>query len=361
MGGSLSFDQFKAVSRSAQAFHAADPMRPIAVDVSDGCQAYSRGIEPVMLGVHRWPLLTGMELTSYRDFLTQRRQLAQPGAFCWTWIQTHVPDWFLATAYDRRRERRLHRAAGAAGRADPPHGVHGDRQRLPRPRLLVRPLPGRHAHRPRPPPGPGPAQPGNRDAGADLAGRRPRPGLDRHVAAGGQGRGHPHQDGLPGAADVDRQRRPVRPRPGRRGGAGRVGADDPAVVGGVGGVAGRSAVAEARARDRRHAGVTARLQPDGGGGVHGRPRRHGGPVPEAAAANGADGGPVGARPGRGRAGQGGKGQRGAGAGRPPPAGRGRPAAEGPRRRGARAPSCGKTVCTSRPTKRRSRPCVPSES
>ncbi len=101
MGGSLSFDQFKAVSRSAQAFHAADPMRPIAVDVSDGCQAYSRGIEPVMLGVHRWPLLTGMELTSYRDFLTQRRQLAQPGAFCWTWIQTHVPDWFLATAYDR--------------------------------------------------------------------------------------------------------------------------------------------------------------------------------------------------------------------------------------------------------------------
>ncbi len=101
MGGSLSYDQFKAVSRSAQAFHAADPMRPIAVDVSDGCQAYSRGIEPVMLGVHRFPLLTGMELTSYRDFLTQRRQLAQPGAFCWTWIQTQVPDWFLATAYDR--------------------------------------------------------------------------------------------------------------------------------------------------------------------------------------------------------------------------------------------------------------------
>ncbi|HVS37479.1 MAG TPA: hypothetical protein VMS17_18090 [Gemmataceae bacterium] len=101
MGGSLSFDQFKAVAGSAQAFHRADPMRPIAVDVADGCLAYSRGVEPVMLGVHRWPLLTGMELTAYRDWLTQRRQLAQPGVFCWTWVQTHVPDWFLATAYDR--------------------------------------------------------------------------------------------------------------------------------------------------------------------------------------------------------------------------------------------------------------------
>ncbi len=70
MGGSLSYDQFKAVSRSAQAFHAVDPMRPIAVDVSDGCLAYSRGVEPVMLGIHRFPLSTGMELTSYRDLLT---------------------------------------------------------------------------------------------------------------------------------------------------------------------------------------------------------------------------------------------------------------------------------------------------
>ncbi len=101
LGGGLNTEQFKSVARCTQAFHGADPMRPIAVDVADGCATYSRGIEPVMLGVHRWPLLTGMELTAYRDWLTQRRQLAQPGAFCWTWIQTHVPDWFLTTAYDR--------------------------------------------------------------------------------------------------------------------------------------------------------------------------------------------------------------------------------------------------------------------
>jgi hypothetical protein len=101
LGGDRTIDQFAAVSREAQAIHAVDPMRPISVDVSDGLQKYSRGMEQLMLGAHRWPLLTGMELTAYRDWLTQRRQLAQPGAFCWTWVQTHVPDWFLTTAYER--------------------------------------------------------------------------------------------------------------------------------------------------------------------------------------------------------------------------------------------------------------------
>ncbi len=354
MGGSLGYDQFKAVSRSAQAFHAVDPMRPIAVDVSDGCLAYSRGVEPVMLGVHRFPLSTGMELTSYRDWLTERRQLAQPGAFCWTWIQTHVPDWFLATAYDRDASGAVTEPLGPQAEQNPPHGLHGDRQRLPRPRLLVRPLPGRLAHRPRSAPGPGPAQPGNRDAGADFGGRAGA-GLDRHVPAGGQGGRHPHQDGLPGSAHVDRQWRSIRARSGRRAGAGRVRADGPAVVGGVGGVAGRGAVAEAGARHRRDAGVAARLQSDGGGGVHGRPGRHGGPVPETATTDGPDGGPVGARPGRGRAGQGSEDQLGAGAAQPPSARWGEPAAEGPRRRGKSA-SCGRTVSTSRLTKRRSRPC-----
>jgi hypothetical protein len=101
LGGNEDADQFAAVRDAAQAFRTVDPARPVAVDVTDGCLEYSRGLEPVLLGMHRWPLLTAMELTAYRDWLTQRRQLAQPGAFCWTWIQTHVPDWFVATAYDR--------------------------------------------------------------------------------------------------------------------------------------------------------------------------------------------------------------------------------------------------------------------
>ena len=101
LGGDRTYDQFPTVAREAQAIHAIDPMRPVSVDVSDGLQRYSRGMEQLMLGAHRWPLLTGMELTAYRDWLTQRRQLAQPGAYCWTWVQTHVPDWFLTTAYER--------------------------------------------------------------------------------------------------------------------------------------------------------------------------------------------------------------------------------------------------------------------
>ena len=195
-----------------------------------------------MLGVHRWPLLTGMELTSYRDWLTQRRQLAQPGAFCWTWVQTHVPDWFLATGLRPARGRRLHGAARPAGRADPADGLRRRRQRLPRPRLLVRPLPGRQPHRPRPPAGPGPAQPGTGDAGAD-AGRGPRADLDRHV----DGRRSRRRSSAPrqavlvlpmwiggGAQYVPGQDAVSDTR--------RVGADDPAVVGGVGDFAGRGAV-----------------------------------------------------------------------------------------------------------------------
>jgi hypothetical protein len=99
VGSNLLKEQFETVKGSATAFHAVDPDRPLAADVSDGCLRYSGGIDHLMLGAHRWPLMTGMELTAYRDWLTQRRQLAQPGTFCWTWLQTHLPDWFLALAY----------------------------------------------------------------------------------------------------------------------------------------------------------------------------------------------------------------------------------------------------------------------
>jgi hypothetical protein len=101
LGGDLTDEQFKSAARTAQTFRTADPWRPVSADVRDGSLRYSRGVEQLLLGMHRWPLMTGMELTAYRDWLTQRRQLAQPGAFCWTWVQTHVPDWFLALAYDR--------------------------------------------------------------------------------------------------------------------------------------------------------------------------------------------------------------------------------------------------------------------
>ncbi|MFT3882340.1 MAG: hypothetical protein QM703_22150 [Gemmatales bacterium] len=58
--------------------------------VWNGYRQYSQQLE--MIGVHRWPLLTTLNPTDYRDWLVSRTRLAQPDAFFWTWVQTHVPE-----------------------------------------------------------------------------------------------------------------------------------------------------------------------------------------------------------------------------------------------------------------------------
>jgi hypothetical protein len=95
LGGGRSAEQAEAIGQAALAVRAIDPYqgRPIAGNVWDGYQAYSRHLE--IVGTHRWPLLTGMELSQYRDWLVQRRFLGRPGTFMWTWIQTHLPEWYL--------------------------------------------------------------------------------------------------------------------------------------------------------------------------------------------------------------------------------------------------------------------------
>ncbi len=102
LGGNLPFEKSRAVMNTAQAIHNIDPLRPLAADVRDGFLTYSRtGNQQLMIGTHRWPLLTSMELPAYRDWLMQRRMLLPADAFCWTWIQTHLPDWFMTAAYER--------------------------------------------------------------------------------------------------------------------------------------------------------------------------------------------------------------------------------------------------------------------
>jgi hypothetical protein len=120
LGSNLASERFPDVARTAEAFRAADPMRPVAADVWDGFQRYSRSVDQLLLGVHRWPLLTALELNGYRDWLTQRRRLAPPETFCWTWVQTHLPDWFLALAYDN----------GGAGNFTEPVGPQAEQVRL---------------------------------------------------------------------------------------------------------------------------------------------------------------------------------------------------------------------------------------
>jgi hypothetical protein len=98
-GGGLALEQSSAVARTAQMIRAADPQRPLAADVWDGLKPYSRSVN--LLGVHRWPLMTSLELPQYREWLEQRRLLANPGTFMWTWVQTHLPDWHTNLVYDR--------------------------------------------------------------------------------------------------------------------------------------------------------------------------------------------------------------------------------------------------------------------
>jgi hypothetical protein len=97
INGILAFEQATTVSRATQIARGADPAHPIAADVWDGLMPYSRSIN--MVGVHRFPLMTTLEIPKYREWLENRRKLANPGIFTWTWIQTHLPDWYSELLY----------------------------------------------------------------------------------------------------------------------------------------------------------------------------------------------------------------------------------------------------------------------
>lgn len=99
LGGTLAYEQANHISRTAQLVRAADPSRPLAADVWDGLMPYSRTLQLVC--IHRWPLLTTLELPKYREWLQQRRELANRGTFIWTWIQTHLPEWYTHLMYNQ--------------------------------------------------------------------------------------------------------------------------------------------------------------------------------------------------------------------------------------------------------------------
>jgi hypothetical protein len=103
LGDSLHADrqELNSVCRLAQLVRRQDAGRPLAVDVSTGLAAYARNVN--LVGVHRWPLLSTLELPAYRTWLEQRHHLAalgQPSPFLWTWIQTHAPAEYLRLLYD---------------------------------------------------------------------------------------------------------------------------------------------------------------------------------------------------------------------------------------------------------------------
>lgn len=98
--GGQTVEQARPVEHTARLVRSVDPQTLLAANVWDGYQPYARTVN--LLGVHRWPLLTGLELSQYRDWLKQRRLLSQPpNNFLWTWVQTHLPDWYTQLVYDR--------------------------------------------------------------------------------------------------------------------------------------------------------------------------------------------------------------------------------------------------------------------
>ncbi len=99
MGNSLAYEQTSRVARNVQVVKAVDLGRPVGGDVWDGFLSYSRNMD--LVGVHRWPLMTGLDLVSYRQWLVQRRRLCHPGTFMWTWVQTHTPDFFTKLLYNQ--------------------------------------------------------------------------------------------------------------------------------------------------------------------------------------------------------------------------------------------------------------------
>ena len=97
--GPVRSEDYRRVSRTVEAIRAADPRRPVGADVWDGFGRFAIPIQ--LVGTHRDPLFTSLDLDKYGRWLTQRKNLAAGGRFYWTWIQTHIPDWQFQLMYDR--------------------------------------------------------------------------------------------------------------------------------------------------------------------------------------------------------------------------------------------------------------------
>jgi hypothetical protein len=267
LGGGRTMEESLQIAHTAQAVHALDPQaqRPVGVDVWDGYRTYSR--DPyVLVGAHRWPLMTSLELPQYREWLIQRRRLANPGAFQWTWVQTHLPEWYTALVYDRPKD-----AAGKPTQPDTfnePVGPQPEQIRLLGARLLFGPLPGRQPPGTRSSAAARVAQPGIADAGAVAAVGGRTAGMDRDVEGGCEGCCLSHRARRAGAADVVGHRRTIRARSGRV-----QWHDDHRAAGaglhaGLGNHARRGALPAGRARRWRHQGDGAGVRPDDGDRLH---------------------------------------------------------------------------------------------
>jgi hypothetical protein len=94
LGGGRTFDDVARVRRAADLVKQFDPKRPRGADLWDGYGAYANYLDVV--GTHRWPLFTSLSMTGYRDWLRQRKALTGSDKMMISWVQTHLPDWYVS-------------------------------------------------------------------------------------------------------------------------------------------------------------------------------------------------------------------------------------------------------------------------
>ncbi|HEX3314216.1 MAG TPA: hypothetical protein VHR72_04950, partial [Gemmataceae bacterium] len=99
LGRTLTYEQVGAMQRATQLLRQNDPTRALGGDVWDGLAQHSRSLD--ITEVHRWPLMTALELPRYRDWVDMRHRLMHQGTFTYSWIQTHVPDWETQLLYNQ--------------------------------------------------------------------------------------------------------------------------------------------------------------------------------------------------------------------------------------------------------------------
>lgn len=100
LGGGRVKEQDAALERTKKIIRELDPKRPFGADVWDGFQSYSTFLD--LVGAHRWPLYTSLELDRYRDWLEQRNILSSGPLVFWTWVQNHLPEWYTTNVLEQK-------------------------------------------------------------------------------------------------------------------------------------------------------------------------------------------------------------------------------------------------------------------
>jgi hypothetical protein len=100
LGGGRTAPQYAALERTKHKLRELDPKRPTGADVWDGFEPYAQFLD--LVGAHRWPLNTSLNLLQYYKWLEQRKQLAGERPVFWTWVQNHVPDWYVSAVLEKK-------------------------------------------------------------------------------------------------------------------------------------------------------------------------------------------------------------------------------------------------------------------